>query len=43
MEGRPVRPVNKAARHKPTRRKTAATPHPSQKKAPKNGTLQPKR
>ena len=39
MEGRPVRPVNKA-KAKPARRKSAATPHPSQKKAPKSGTLQ---
>ena len=39
MEGRPVRPVNKAT-PKPARQKAAATPHPSQKKAPKSGTLQ---
>ena len=41
MEGRPVRPVNKSAR-KSTRHKSA-TPHPSQKKAPKSGTLQRQR
>jgi len=39
MEGRPVRPVNKSARQ-PARKKAAVTPHPSQKKAPKSGTLQ---
>ena len=39
MEGRPVRPVNKT-KPKPARKKTAATPHSSQKKAPKSGTLQ---
>ena len=42
MEGRPVRPVNKA-KAKPAPRKSAATPHPSQKKTPKSGTLQRKR
>ncbi|NCA82792.1 MAG: AraC family transcriptional regulator [Opitutae bacterium] len=42
MEGRPVRPVNKA-KAKPSRRKTVNTPHPSQKKAPKSRTLQSKR
>ncbi len=40
MEGRPVRPVNKAAR-KPARKKIDTTPHPSQKKAlAKKRTLQ---
>ena len=38
MEGRPVRPVNKS--RQPARKKAAVTPHPSQKKAPKSGTLQ---
>ena len=42
MEGRPVRPVNKAKAKSP-RKKTAATPHPSQKKTPKDRTLQSKR
>ena len=42
MEGRPVRRVNKA-KAKPARTKSAATPHPSQKKTPKSGTLQRKR
>ena len=40
MEGRPVRPVNKAKAKSP-RKKTAATPHPSRKNAlAKNRTLQ---
>ena len=39
MEGRPVRPVNKA-KAKPGHKKTGTTPHPSQKTAPPSGTLQ---
>ena len=39
MEGRPVRPVNKA-KTQPARKKNPATPHPSQKSPPKQRTLQ---
>jgi hypothetical protein len=34
MEGRPVRPVNKA-KIKPARKKTGTTPHPSRKRPPR--------
>ena len=42
MEGRPVRPVNKA-KIKTARRNSISTPHPSQKKSPRRKTMIPKR